>query len=140
AAGEEVSRIRAALGYEAGEYVVGMCAALRPEKNHIQLIEAIAILRARGIRARALVIGDGPMRPAIEARAKEVGVAEEVRITGFQQDVRPFVSACDTMVLCSTTIETFSLAALEAMALARPVVHSDIGGAAEMISSGDNGF
>ena len=140
AAGEEVSRIRAALGYEAGEYVVGMCAALRPEKNHIQLIEAIAILRARGIRARALVIGDGPMRPAIEARAKEVGVSEEVRITGFQQDVRPFVSACDTMVLCSTTIETFSLAALEAMALARPVVHSDIGGAAEMISSGDNGF
>ena len=44
------------------------------------------------------------------------------------------------MALCSDKVETFSLAALEAMALGRPVVHSDIGGAAEMIEPGENGF
>lgn len=137
---EEVSRVRGGLGYAPHDYVVGMCAALRPEKNHVQLVEAIAALRARGIPARALLIGDGPMREAIEARARSAGVSGEVRIAGFQQDVRPYVSACDALVLCSKTVETFSLAALEAMALARPVVHSDIGGAAEMISSGLNGF
>jgi glycosyltransferase involved in cell wall biosynthesis len=137
---EEVNRMRGVLGYAAGDYVVGLCAALRPEKNHVQLVEAIAALRARGIPARALLIGDGAMRQAIEAHAHAAGVSGEVRITGFQQDVRPYVAACDALVLCSTTVETFSLAALEAMALGRPVVHSDIGGAAEMISAGENGF
>jgi glycosyltransferase involved in cell wall biosynthesis len=139
--GDEVTqRMRALLGYAGGDYVIGICAALRPEKNHVQLVDALAALRSRGIPARALVIGDGPMRQAIEARARAAGVAEEVRITGFQQDVRPYLAACDTAVLCSTTIETFSLAALEAMALARPVVHSDVGGAAEMVFDGENGF
>jgi glycosyltransferase involved in cell wall biosynthesis len=137
---EEASRIRSVLGYAAHEHVIGLCAALRPEKNHVQLVEAIAALRARGVPARALLIGDGPMREAIEQRARDAGVPGEVRITGFQQDVRPYVAACDAVVLCSKTVETFSLAALEAMALGRPVVHSDIGGAAEMILAGENGF
>jgi glycosyltransferase involved in cell wall biosynthesis len=139
--GDEVThRMRALLGYAAADYVIGICAALRPEKNHVQLVDAVAALRSRGVAARALVIGDGPMRPAIEARARAAGVADEVRITGFQQDVRPYLAACDTAVLCSTTIETFSLAALEAMALGRPVVHSEVGGAAEMVLDGENGF
>ena len=74
------------------------------------------------------------MRPAIEARARSLGVAGDVLITGFQQDVRPFVGACDTVALCSGSVETFSLAALEAMALEKPVVHSAVGGAAEMVT------
>jgi glycosyltransferase involved in cell wall biosynthesis len=66
-------------------------------------------------------------------------VAGEVAITGFQQDVRPFLSACDAMVLTSFT-EAFSLAAIEAMALGRPVVHAEVGGAAEMIQHGHDGL
>jgi glycosyltransferase involved in cell wall biosynthesis len=66
-------------------------------------------------------------------------VAPYVTITGFQEDVRPFVAACDAMALTSFT-EAFSLAAIEAMAMALPVVHSDVGGAAEMIRPGRNGF
>ena len=128
------------LGFAANELVVGMCAVFRPEKNHLQLVEAIAALRGRGIVARALLIGDGEMRPAIEARARELGVADAVRITGFQTDVRPFLAAVDVAVLCSTAVETFSLAALEAMALGNPVVLSEIGGAAEMVFPGYNGF
>jgi len=79
------------------------------------------------------------MRGVIEDRARAAGVEKDVIITGFQQEVQPFVAACDALALCSTN-ETFSLAALEAMALGRPVVHSRIDGAAEMIRSGDNGF
>jgi glycosyltransferase involved in cell wall biosynthesis len=131
--------LRAELGFAPGDLVLGMSAVLRPEKNHRQLVEALARLQARGIPARALLIGDGPMRAAIETRARELGVERHVRITGFQADVRPFVGACDAIVLCSTAVETFSLAALEAMALERPVVQSEIGGAAEMTASGENG-
>ena len=91
------------------------------------------------IPARALIIGDGPMRAAIEARARKRAVENEVVITGFQRDVRPYIAACDVMTLCSFT-ESFSLAAIEAMASGKPVVHSDVGGASEMIFPGRNGY
>lgn len=67
-------------------------------------------------------------------------MSDAVVITGLQKEVRPFVAASDAVVLCSKTVETFSLAALEAMALGLPVVLSEIGGAAEMIRPGENGF
>ena len=137
---EARTRMRRVLGLADGDYVVGMCAVFRPEKNHLQLVEAIAKLRARGIPARALLIGDGPMRPAIESRARDLGVAADVVIAGFHQDVRPLLAASDAVALPSTSVETFSLAALEAMALGRPVVLSDIGGAAEMVRPEENGF
>jgi glycosyltransferase involved in cell wall biosynthesis len=136
---EERRALRSALGFSDADYVVGLSALLRPEKNPVQLVEAVAALRAKGIPARALIIGDGEMRDAVEARARALGVADKVAITGIQQDVRSYVAACDVMTLCSYT-ETFSLSAIEAMALSRPVVHSDVGGAAEMIAPGKTGF
>jgi glycosyltransferase involved in cell wall biosynthesis len=131
---------RTELGFTEDDFVIGMCAVFRPEKNHLQLVEAVAALRKQGIPARALLIGDGDMRPTIEARACALGVAHALVITGFQNDVRPFIAAADIVVLCSTSVETLSLAALEAMALCRPMVLSDIGGAAEMITPGANGY
>ena len=132
--------VRRALGIGERELVVGMSAVLRPEKNHVQLVEAVAALRRRGLPVRALLIGDGPTRPAIEARSRRLGLEDHVLITGLQRDVRPLVGACDAVALCSTAVETFSLAALEAMALGKPVVQSDIGGAAEMTQPGHDGF
>jgi glycosyltransferase involved in cell wall biosynthesis len=135
----ESAALRRALGFAAQDFVIGMSAVLRREKNHAQLVRALAALRRRGVPARALLIGDGETRPAVEALARRLGVAEYLAITGFQQDVRPFVAACDVLAITSTT-EAFSLAAIEAMAAARPVVHSDVGGAAEMIRPGENGL
>ncbi len=137
---EARTRMRRVLGLADGDYAIGMCAVFRPEKNHLQLVEAIAKLRARGLPARALLIGDGPMRPAIEARARDLGVAGDVLIAGFHQDVRPLLAASDAVALPSTAVETFSLAARAAMALGRPVVLSEIGGAAEMVRPHENGF
>jgi glycosyltransferase involved in cell wall biosynthesis len=131
--------VRDAFGLRDTDYVIGISAVLRHEKNHVQLVEAIAALRAQGIPALALMIGDGPMRAAVEARARERGVEQHVVISGFQQDVRPYVAACDVLTLCSFT-EAFSLAAVEAMAMEKAVVHSDVGGAAEMIDPGLNGY
>ncbi|HET7366184.1 MAG TPA: glycosyltransferase [Burkholderiales bacterium] len=131
--------LRRALGFADTDYVIGLSAVLRPEKNPTQLIDALARLRAMGLPARALFIGDGEERGAVEARARALGVADRFVISGFQEDVRPFVSACDVVALTSFT-EAFSLAAIEAMALGRPVVHPAVGGAAEMIHSGHDGW
>jgi glycosyltransferase involved in cell wall biosynthesis len=132
-------RLRQQFGILPDDFVIGISAVLRPEKNHVQLMEAVAQLRAIGIPALALIIGDGATRGAVEAKACELNIANAIRITGFQQDVRPFMAVCDVLVLCSLS-ETFSLAALEAMALAKPMVHANIGGAAEMIFPGINGY
>jgi glycosyltransferase involved in cell wall biosynthesis len=131
--------LRRALGFRDADYVIGLPAVLRPEKNPVQLVDAVAALRTLGIPARALLIGDGEMRGAVEARARALGIERDVVVSGLQRDVRPHVAACDAVVLCSLT-EALSMAAIEAMALGRPVVHSDVGGAAEMIEPGRNGF
>jgi glycosyltransferase involved in cell wall biosynthesis len=132
--------VRRALGFAEGDLVIALSAVLRREKNPLQLVDAVAALRRRAIPAHALLVGDGPLRGAVEARARKLGIADQVVITGLQQDVRPMVGAADAAVLCSTAVETFSLAALEAMALGRPVVHAELGGAAEMIRSGADGW
>jgi glycosyltransferase involved in cell wall biosynthesis len=131
--------LRRALGFADTDYVIGLSAVLRPEKNPAQLIDALARLINMGLPARALFIGDGEERARVEARARALGVADRFVISGFQEDVRPFISACDVMALTSFT-EAFSLAAIEAMALGRPVVHPAVGGAAEMIHSGQEGW
>ena len=135
----ERARVRASFGFGPRDYVIGMSALLRPEKNHLQMVEAVARLRGRGLPARALMIGDGEMRGAVEDLARALGVARDVAVTGLKHDVRPYLEACDVLALCSVT-EAFSLAAIEAMALRKPVVHSDVGGAAEMIIDGKNGY
>jgi L-malate glycosyltransferase len=131
--------LRRVLGFRDSDYVIGLSAVLRPEKNAVQLIDAVHRLKNLGLPARALFIGDGPQRGAVEARARALGVADRFVISGFQEDVRPFLSACDVVTLTSYT-EAFSLAAIEAMALGRPVVHAAVGGAAEMIHSGQDGW
>jgi L-malate glycosyltransferase len=131
---------RLALGFEDTDFVIGISAWMRPEKNHAQLVDALTALRARGIPARALMIGDGQARAGIERHARELGVDKHIAITGAQTDVRPFVAICDVMVICSVAVETFSLAALEAMAMGKPVIHSDLGGATELITKGQNGY
>lgn len=136
---EERRQLRAGLGYTDADYVVGIVGGLRPEKNQAQLLEAAVQLRARGLAAKALLIGDGEVRAALESRARSLGLAAHLAITGFRDDIRPLVTACDVMCMCSLT-EALSLAAIEAMAMSRPVVHSQVGGVAELIEHGRNGL
>jgi len=61
-------------------------------------------------------------------------------ITGFKDDVRPYLAICGVVVLASHAIETFAIAALQAMAMGKPLVLTRIGGAEEHVISGRNGF
>jgi glycosyltransferase involved in cell wall biosynthesis len=131
--------LRARLGLASDDYVIGLCSGLRPEKAHSDLLYALGRLHARAIAAKALLIGDGPERSRIEHTARDLGLQEHVIITGLQEDVRPYIACCDVMTLVSHT-ETFSLAALESMALGKPLVMSDIGGASEQVVHGQTGL
>jgi glycosyltransferase involved in cell wall biosynthesis len=131
---------RATLGFHDDDYVLGCCAQLRPEKNHVQLIDAVIALRREAIAARALIVGEGPQRPVIERYAQAHGASAWVNLVGHQDQVERYVAAFDAGVLCSVAHETFSLAALEQMSMGVPAVLSDQGGAREMISDGVQGF
>ena len=137
---EDKIRTRQTFAINAADYLVGLCAIMRPEKAHADLLQAIARLRREGVQIKALLIGDGPERSNIEARRKQLHLESDVLITGFQKDVRPFVATCDVMVLPSHAIETFSLSVLESMAMGKPMVLTRIGGADEQVFQGRNGF
>jgi glycosyltransferase involved in cell wall biosynthesis len=132
--------LRAQCGSSADDLLIGICAALRPEKAHGDLLLALARLRERGMSAKALIVGEGPERSAIEQTAAALNLSRCVFITGFKDDVRPYLAICDVIVLASHAIETFSIAALEAMAMGKPLVLTRVGGAEEQVIDGQNGF
>ncbi len=132
--------VRRELGFRTDDFVLGTVGAMRPEKGHADLITAACEMRRRGLTVRVLLVGDGPCRRELERYARQRGVAEVTRFVGPSEDVRPFLSAMDAFVLPSVAVETFSNAALEAMAMARPVVLTDIGGAREMVVDGASGL
>jgi glycosyltransferase involved in cell wall biosynthesis len=134
------SAIRSHFGISSSGFLIGICAGLRPEKHHRDLIQAIHLLRRQGVEAFGLIIGDGTERQKIEQCIAEFGLEGVISITGFQADVRSFVATCDVMTIVSHQVETFSIAALEAMALGKPMVMSDVGGASEQVVVGETGF
>jgi glycosyltransferase involved in cell wall biosynthesis len=135
----QVAGFRATHALRTSDYVVGLCAYMRPEKAHGDLLEAVLRARRAGVEVKCLLIGDGPERKAIESKIAGLGLSHDVMITGLVADVRLALAACDVLVFTSRS-ETFSIAALEAMAMSKPVVMTDVGGASEQIVQGENGF
>jgi glycosyltransferase involved in cell wall biosynthesis len=127
------------LGIEAGESVVGIVAALRSEKDHGTLLRAVAYLLDENFPTTVLIVGDGPTRPELEALCGELGIAHIVRFAGSRGDIATLLRAIDVFVLCSTT-ECFPISVLEAMASARPVVCTDVGGVREIVVEGVTGY
>ena len=135
-----VAQLRAQNGIPAGRFVFGSAGRLAPQKNYAALITALARLKAAGVDAHLIVAGEGSQRDALLQQAERLGLGNRVSLPGALADVRALLASLDVFVLPSTTIESFSNAALEAMAMARPVILSAIGGAAEMVRSGVEGF
>lgn len=137
---QQKSATRAEFGFAPGDFVIGICAALRVEKAHGDLLRALRRLRDTGVPAKVLMIGDGPQRAEIERQIAELQLAGHAVIAGHRPDVRPYIACCDVMTLTSHVVETFSIAALESMALGKPVVLTRIGGAEEQVRHGSNGL
>lgn len=110
----------------------------RPVKRVHVALEVFQRIR-RQVRARFLLIGDGPVRVDMERRVAEAGLTEHVVFLGEQQDLVPWLSIADLFLLPSAQ-ESFGLAALEAMACEVPVVASNVGGLPEIIDDEVTGF
>ncbi|MCW2318635.1 glycosyltransferase involved in cell wall biosynthesis [Rhodoblastus acidophilus] len=130
---------RARLGLGPDHYVLGMVAAFRQEKRHVDFLQAIAAARRQGSRVRAIMVGDGPTFDEANAVATELALGDALIFAGGQGDVLPFIAACDAGVLCSSA-ESFPLAALEFLACGLPMLVSAVSGALELVRNSHNGL
>src|SRR4029079_1649347 len=126
-------------GMEPGSQIVGVVARLEPEKGHQTLIEAWPQVLREVPDAYLLIVGEGSRRDYLEQWAGAHKVAHRVIFTGRRDDVPAVTAALDVAVLPSWR-EAQGLSILEAMALSRPVVASDVGGTPEMIENGVTGL
>lgn len=124
---------------EPGSQIVGVVARLEPEKGHPTLLEAWPTVLRAVPDSYLLIVGEGSRRDALEAQARELRIAHRVVFTGRRDDVPAVTAALDVAVLPSYR-EAQGLTILEAMALSRPVVASDVGGIPEMIEDGVTGL
>lgn len=131
--------VRRDLGINDDLVLVGHAGRLVEVKDQAALVHAAAQLKARGLRVRILIAGDGPLRSALEARIAELGVADCVQLLGHRGDVERFFAALDVYVLCSLS-EGMPNTVLEAMAAGVPVVATGVGGVDELVVDGETGL
>ena len=128
----------AALGVPPAAPVVGNVAALTDHKDHRTLLEAMAIARRSLPQVRLVIVGDGELRPALEARKRELGLEETVVFAGFRDDLDRLVPAF-TVFCLSSHMEGLGSSLLDAMAFGRPVVATAAGGIPEAVVDGVTG-
>jgi glycosyltransferase involved in cell wall biosynthesis len=119
---------------------LGIVATLRDWKGHEYLFEAIARDRAAWSGWQVLVIGDGPYRDRLDARLAKLGLVDNVRFVGQQQDVVPWLQALDVFTLPSFGEEGVPQAIMQAMACGLPVVSTTVGAITEAVEAGTTGL
>jgi glycosyltransferase involved in cell wall biosynthesis len=128
---------RSQLRLAPAETLIGIVATLRSWKGHLHLLEAFARLERSA--TRLVIVGDGPMRGAIERRAAELGIAAQVTLVGNQRDVAPWLQAIDLFCLPSYANEGVPQALAQAMACGLPVVTTPVGSIEELVADGRTG-
>jgi N-acetyl-alpha-D-glucosaminyl L-malate synthase BshA len=121
-----------------GEVILMHLSNFRPVKRITDVIEIFAAVRAK-MPAKLVMIGDGPERGAAEWLVRQKGLSADVYFLGKQNEVHEKLSAADLFLLPSD-LESFGLAALEAMACEVPVVASNVGGLPEVVTHGEDGY
>jgi glycosyltransferase involved in cell wall biosynthesis len=132
--------IQAELGIDARSPVVGTVSALTPHKGHEHLIQAASRVLDTFPSTRFLIVGDGLLRTGLEAQAKSLNIHSSVIFTGERKDIPEILSLMDVFVLPSFSREGLGLAIIEAMAVERPVVATEIGGIPEAVIKGKTGL
>jgi glycosyltransferase involved in cell wall biosynthesis len=133
------SGARQQFGVTPEDYLIGVVARLEEQKGHMILFGALKRLIPDFPQIKVLVVGDGTLRPVLEAKVTEMGLSEQVLFVGTRKDIPAILAALDLFILPSLW-EGFSLAILEALAMGTPVIATAVGGASEVICSGYDGL
>ena len=122
-----------------GEKLLVHVSNFRPVKRPADCVEILAKVRAKGVNARLVMVGDGPERSATYYRAEQLNLNGNVSFVGKQANIADYLGIADVFLLPSE-LESFGLAALEAQACEVPVIATRIGGIPEVVSEGETGY
>jgi glycosyltransferase involved in cell wall biosynthesis len=115
--------------------VVSLVGRLVEQKAPDRFLDAAARVANDQPDCRFLIVGDGPLRPSLEAQARLLGLTDRVRFTGVRADARELIARSDVVVF-SSEWEGMPVVALEALAAAAPVVSTDVEGMRELLGTG----
>jgi glycosyltransferase involved in cell wall biosynthesis len=132
---ERRPELRDALGIPAQRKLILIVGRLSREKDHLALLEAVAALA--GHDPHLLIVGEGPERARIEARAAALALGGRVTLTGQAPSAEPYYGIADLAVLSSRS-EGSPNALLEAMAAGVPAVATNVGGIPEIVTHGEH--
>ena len=118
-----------------------LVAGLVEQKGHLALIQSLAQVRDAGALFRMVFIGDGPLRPILQAQVQQLGLTDQVVFAGWQSNaqVREHLRSARALVMPSFA-ENLPVAMMEALATGRPVLGTYIAGVPELVESGVNGW
>jgi glycosyltransferase involved in cell wall biosynthesis len=134
---DDVERVRAEFA-TAERFTIANFSRYHEEKGQRFLIDAVARLRKEMPEILALLVGEGPERQNLERQIKELGLEGNVILGGWRRDALTIMAAADAVVQ-STLQEAFSQVMCEAMWMGKPLVMTDVSGAADVIEDGING-
>lgn len=136
---ENKIKARSRIGLSENDYVIGMVAVFRPEKNHDIFFDALKQLSKDIDNIKAVVVGNGPLYKYYKNYCRSNGIEDRVIFTGATQNVYQYLATFDVACLVPGSNEGFSNSILEKMAAGLPLVVTDIGGNAEAVMDGYNG-
>jgi glycosyltransferase involved in cell wall biosynthesis len=133
------NRLRQQLGLTPSAPVVGIVAALRPEKDHELFLRIAAGVLRLVPGAQFLIVGDGDSRTLLESRCAQLGIRNAVHFLGTRSDIPELLSIIDVSVLTSK-MEASPVTILEAMSCAKPCVAPRVGSIPETVVEGETGY
>jgi len=136
---ERVEKERTRFGIESDFKVIGTVAKLREEKGTRYLIESFAKVLEVFPKTILLIAGDGSLMEELKNLSEKLGIANRVVFAGFRDDIPVILSIIDIFVIPSLT-EGSPLALLEAMAMGKPIVATNVGGIVEILKDGETGL
>ena len=119
--------------------MVGWAGRFTAIKRPLDLTRTLRVLVDEGVDAHLVLVGDGDERGETEAFARELHVQDRCHFVGFQQGIRGWYAAFDALLLTSEN-EGAPVVAIEALAAERPVVATDAGGTATVVTDGESGY
>ena len=133
-----LEELRAELNICSSHQVVGSVAVFRTQKRLADWLAVAAEIARRQSAVTFLLVGDGPEMPMVQAKVRELGLEERIRLPGFREDGRRCLGLMDIFLMTSQ-FEGLPIALLEAMTLGKAVVATEVGGIPEVITDGHEG-
>lgn len=132
-------RYRKQLGLKHDDFVILMIAELNKNKNHMQLINAMSLLKYKYPKIKVLCAGKGPLKEKLENKIKDLGLDKNIEFLGFRSDIKKLLNISDCITLFSLR-EGLGKCLLEGMIAGKPLIATDTRGPRELIENNANGY